>query len=159
MPILTQEDYIYNIEPSRPRNPLIAEIVSLSGEIEKLGTGIKNIYNKCKEEKLKVKFEDKKTAFFVVVYRKNLEGLIENTEKDLENKKITNDTVNDTVKLNKTERKILNIIRMNHNITQSEIAKTLEIAEITVKRNTTKLKEKGLIERVGADKNGYWKIK
>lgn len=150
----TPEDYINKIEPSRPRNPLIAEIVFLSGEIEKWGTGIKNVYKKCQEENLKVKFEDRKTAFFVVIYRKKLENLIENTEKKL-NK---NDTVNDTVKLNKTETKILNVINRNSQITQQEIANELNVSVLTIKRNINKLKEKGLLIRIGADKNGYWKI-
>lgn len=159
----TPEDYIYNIEPSRPRNPLIAEIVFLSGEIEKWGTGIKNIYQKCKEENLKVKFEDRKTAFFVVVYRKDLEGLVENTEKNLENKKISNDTQNDTqndtLNLNKTEKKIFNLIKSDNSITQLEIAEALDISKITVKRNIAKLREKGFIERIGTPRKGYWKIK
>ncbi len=79
----TPEDYIYGDEPSRPRNPLIAQIIYLSGEIEKWGSGIKNVYKKCSEKNLKVKFEDRKTAFFVVIYRKNLSELEEDTKEDL----------------------------------------------------------------------------
>lgn len=148
----TPEDYIFSEEPSRPRNPLIAQIVFLSGEVEKWGTGIRKIYNQCKEENIKVKFEDRKTAFFVVVYRKDLQGLIGNTEKDLEKKKIIDDT------LNKTERKIYNIIKSNNNVTQLEIAETLGISKITVKRNIATLKEKRFIERVDSNKKGCWKV-
>ena len=61
----TPEDYIYKEEPSRPRNPLIAQILYLSGEIEKRGSGIRNVYKTCKKDKIKVKFENRKTAFFV----------------------------------------------------------------------------------------------
>ena len=39
----TPEDYIRKTEPSRPRNPLIAQTIYLSGEIEKWGTGIKKV--------------------------------------------------------------------------------------------------------------------
>lgn len=38
------------------------------------------------------------------------------------------------------------------------IANKLETSEKTVKRNIAKLKEKGIIERIGADKNRYRKI-
>ena len=79
----TPEDYINSIEKSRPVNPLIAYIVYLTGEIEKWGSGIKKIYNECKQESIKVDFKNRKTGFFVTVYRKNMKGLIENTEKDL----------------------------------------------------------------------------
>lgn len=37
-------------------------------------------------------------------------------------------------------------------------AKMMKLTEKSIKRNTSKLKEKGILERVGADKNGYWKI-
>ena len=55
----------------------------LSGDIETWGTGIRKIYNLCKRENIKVEFDDRKLAFYVVIYRKNIQGLIENTEKDL----------------------------------------------------------------------------
>ena len=96
----TPEDYIYRTEPSRPRNPLIAEIVFLSGEIERWGTGLKNVYEQCKEENIKVKFEDRKLAFFAVVYRKDIEELIENTEKDLSKPKNASENVGLNVGLN-----------------------------------------------------------
>lgn len=46
----------------------------------------------------------------------------------------------------------------NPKVTQISIANQLKISEKTVKRNISKLKEKGIVERIGADKNGYWKI-
>ena len=46
----------------------------------------------------------------------------------------------------------------NPKVTQISIANQLKISEKTVKRNIAKLKEKGIIERIGADKNGYWRI-
>ncbi len=69
-----------------------------------------------------------------------------------------NAPVNDPVKLNKTENQSLQIIKNNPNITQKEIADILKLSEKTIKRNTNKLKEKGLLKRIGADKNGYWEI-
>lgn len=46
----------------------------------------------------------------------------------------------------------------NPKVTQISIANQLKISEKTVKRNINKLKEKGIVERIGADKNGYWRI-
>lgn len=43
-------------------------------------------------------------------------------------------------------------------VTQISTANQLKISEKIVKRNISKLKEKGIVERIGADKNGYWKI-
>jgi len=40
-----------------------------------------------------------------------------------------------------------------------DIANLLNVHEKTIKRDIKKLKQKGLLERVGSDKGGYWKIK
>ncbi len=63
--------------------------------------------------------------------------------------KVRNDTVNDTVFL---------LIKQNKNLTTSEISKRLNVSLSTVKRKIKDLKEKGIIERIGSDKVGYWKI-
>ncbi len=54
--------------------------------------------------------------------------------------------------------KILKIIQNKPDITQKEIADKLEITRITANRNINKLKDKGIIKRKGANKNGYWQI-
>ena len=152
----TPEDYIKKTEPSRPRNPLIAQTIYLSGEIEKWGTGIKNVYEKCKEENLKVEFEDRKTAFFVIVYRKDLEGLIENTERDLQGTKQFLEKFPEQFLEN--EKKILDYIRNKPNITQAELSSNLGISTRAVRKNIKNLKDRKIIERVGSDRKGYWKI-
>ena len=40
----------------------------------------------------------------------------------------------------------------------NEIAQKLNLSRRTVSRKITELKNKGIIRRVGADKNGYWEI-
>ncbi len=59
------------------------------------------------------------------------------------------DTVNDTV---------FSLIKRDNHITASEISNQLNISLSTVKRRIKILKQKGLVERVGSDKTGYWKI-
>ena len=63
--------------------------------------------------------------------------------------KTQNDTVNDTV---------FSLIKQNKNITASEISERLNLSLSTVKRKMKDLKEQGMIERIGSDKTGYWKI-
>ena len=76
--------------------------------------------------------------------------------------KSKNNTVNVTKNLElntnikSTQGKILNLIRENQYITQGEIAQELKITIRTVERNISILKEKGLIERIGSCKTGYW---
>ena len=58
-------------------------------------------------------------------------------------------TVNDTVFL---------LISQDEKITSEEISELLQISISTAKRKIKELKEKGMIERVGSDKTGFWKI-
>ncbi len=60
---------------------------------------------------------------------------------------------------NKTEDIIIAIIRDNPNITVNQLMIKTSLSEPGVKKNLKQLKEKGIIERVGSNKTGYWKIK
>lgn len=57
-----------------------------------------------------------------------------------------------------TQEKILKLIKENNAITQTEMAKILKITRDGVAYNIKILKDKGIIERIGATKNGTWKI-
>ena len=61
--------------------------------------------------------------------------------------------------INNTENKILELIKSNKYITQPEIAKILNLSENCIYKNLKILKNKNLISRIGANKNGYWKIR
>ena len=68
--------------------------------------------------------------------------------------KMQNDTVNGTV--NDT---VCDLIKQNNKITAAEISERLHISLSTAKRKIKELKEKGIVERIGSDKTGYWRIK
>lgn len=57
-----------------------------------------------------------------------------------------------------TQEKILKLIKENPNITQVEMAKILDLTRDGVSYNIKKLKNNGIIERIGSTKNGSWKI-
>lgn len=71
---------------------------------------------------------------------------------------LSNVTVNVTVKLTVNQKKILDIVKKNPNISQEAIASELGIARETVNRNMKKLQERNVLKRLGADKNGRWEI-
>lgn len=66
---------------------------------------------------------------------------------------------NTQIKLNKNQLKIINIIKETPSITRKELTKILNITEDGVKYNLNKLRKNNIIERIGSDKSGYWKIK
>jgi ATP-dependent DNA helicase RecG len=60
--------------------------------------------------------------------------------------------------LNTLEMNILDEIRQNNTIVLSDIAVKLGVNIKTIKRYVLKLKQKGLLQRIGPDKGGYWKV-
>lgn len=60
--------------------------------------------------------------------------------------------------LNSTEEQILNLINREKYITQAELSKLLDLSENCIYKNLRTLKSKGIIERIGSNKKGYWKI-
>ena len=64
-----------------------------------------------------------------------------------------------TPNLNITRNRIVEIMRDNPQITISELSKIIGMSNSGIKKNIAKLKEDGVIERVGSDKSGSWKVK
>lgn len=63
--------------------------------------------------------------------------------------KLNIDTVNDTV---------FSLIKQNNKIKSTEISELLKVSLSTTKRKIKELKEQKIIERIGSDKTGHWKI-
>ena len=61
-----------------------------------------------------------------------------------------------TAKLSNNQNKILEEIRKNPFITQSELSELVGITRKAIIQNMKKLQDAGLIERVGSDKSGKW---
>ena len=55
------------------------------------------------------------------------------------------------------EKKILSLVKKNRKISLPELAKQMSMGRSTIVREIEKLKSKGLLEREGPDRGGYWK--
>lgn len=64
-----------------------------------------------------------------------------------------NEPVNDTVYVS-----VFSLIKKDKKITATQMSEHLQVSLSTVKRKIKQLKIKGIIERVGSDKTGYWKV-
>ena len=73
---------------------------------------------------------------------------------------IKNDNVGANVGANVggNERKILEMIAENGNVTAKQMSDAIGISQRQVERLLASLKKKQIIVREGADKNGYWKL-
>jgi len=80
---------------------------------------------------------------------RNREMHVQFTDTPNDTVKPENDTVNDTV---------FSLIKQNNKITATQISESLNISLSTAKRRIKELREQKIIERIGSDKTGYWKI-
>jgi ATP-dependent DNA helicase RecG len=60
--------------------------------------------------------------------------------------------------LTEREKRIVELIFENKDVTTKKIAEELKVTEKTIKRDISDLKDKLIIERVGGKNGGYWKI-
>ena len=63
------------------------------------------------------------------------------------------------IDLTKIEKQILELLRCEERHTKGELAEKIGKSIATVQRAIGSLTEKGLIERIGSNKVGYWVVK
>ena len=132
---------------SERRNELIAEMFHLVHYVEKWGRGISLILSK-----------EPKTGFkevgshFVVVFKRKGTPQVELTElKDKKTKGLVDGLVESQIK-------IIELISNNPRISKREISEKIGISTTAIDKHIQKLKEKGMLKRIGHDKGGHWEI-
>ena len=142
---------------SEPFNPNIAHVYYLAGFIESWGRGIEKICQACREDNVPLPEYDI-TGNSVMIKFIAPEDRVVHGPTGIVNGTV-NGTVNRTVNFTEKERQILELLSEDPAYTYQDIADRLNIGRKAVFGRIKKLKEKGLLERVGSDKSGYWKIK
>jgi len=150
---LNPEDFIKGEGHSILRNPLIAETMFRSEDIEKWASGIKRIYDECEANQVKVEFDRVKTGFVVVFYRPKWEEGDGLGKGGRESKGRGSEKSSE-----KSSEKILCLLRKNGNISAQELAGLIDISSRAVEKHLAKLKKLNKIKRVGPDKGGYWEV-
>ncbi|GKX60749.1 Fic family protein [Leminorella grimontii] len=57
-----------------------------------------------------------------------------------------------------TAKRVLAIVAENPNVTIAQLAEALSVSARTIERSLKALQERGCLRRVGATKNGYWRV-
>lgn len=122
------------------RNPLINTVLYLNKTIESFGTGFSRVFALCNKADIKYNYGNNDFGFVFEFIRTQ------------------NVPINVPIKLSDTETFVYNIIRNKFGIKKAQIAVELGKTEMTVQRAIKRLTELGLIERVGSNKSGYWKV-
>ncbi len=139
----------FNGGKSDPRNPILHQIFSYLGYGERAGSGLFNIKATWKEKNWKEPIIEEtlnpNRTTLILSMEKKLQGTNKFLEKFPE-------------KFLENEQKILDIIKEKPNITQIELSNILKITPRAIRKIMKKLKENKIIERIGSDRKGYWKI-
>ena len=135
---ITVED-LSRPHPSRPHNKLIADVFYKAGFIESWGRGTQRIIDNCLAEGLSAPVYEHKMGFLYLTF--------------------FHERINERInELSDMEREVYQILREEPTIRQIDLANRLDLTEQYIRKLIKKLKEHGWIERIGARKNGYWKI-
>ena len=133
---------------SKPRCPELMRILRDLEYVEQSGFGINKIIEVYGKEVFKI------TDNFITVslpFDKDvMNSIVTTTETTTET---TTKTTTETIK------KLLEIIKVNPNITAKELCVMLGLTIDGVRYHLNKLKKQGKILRVGSNKSGYWQIK
>ena len=133
-------DRLKEKHPSIPKNRLIADIFFKAGYIESWGRGIHKIVTEFRNAKLPEPIFENYAGGVQVTLLKDL-------DRDLNKDFLSTNQIS-----------ILKEIQKNNKITQHELAETIGINEKNIRNNIKKIKEMGLLVRIGNTRNGYWKV-
>jgi len=151
---LTIEDLKTDSYSAYARNKLITEAFYLTGDIEKYGSGFLRIRNAMSlYPTMKMDFKEIGDGFMVTVSYTEQKTTTNGTEKGT-----GKGTEKGTEKISINQQKIIKSILENPNITSEELSVIIGIRADKIRVNLSKLKSKGLLERIGPDKGGYWKV-
>ncbi len=148
-----------NEVPSKRRNPILADVFTQFGYMEKRGSGLRKICNETAKlpgfsNEKKPTFRSQYESFFTEILNNNYS--IANEENDV----VDNTTGKTTVKTKNTNEdiNILNDIQANPDITAAKLAEKYSISHRQAQRLLADLQKENKIIRIGSRKNGYWKI-
>lgn len=60
--------------------------------------------------------------------------------------------------LSVNQNKVLNELKKDYNVTVDKMVNSLSLGQTTINNAIKELKKQGYVERVGSNKNGYWKV-
>ncbi len=139
---VSQDEFLEGF--SNPRNPELMRVFRDLRFVEQLGTGIQRV----------LKSYDKSIFNFFPNHIRVSIPFNENQFKQ-ETSKLKYESC---IFLNQLQKSIVKLIMDKPNITQEELARLLDVNKRTIIRNFKVLIDNKYIERIGANKNGYWKI-
>ena len=137
---------------SKPVNKRLFEIFKTCGFVEESGHGVPTVTKAYGDESYI--FDGK---FIKVVIPFDRSGFT-NTTQEIDNTTQKTTQGHESTTQKTTQERLIELLKANPNLSRSDLATLLKLSEDGVKYQIKKLKDKGIIKRVGPDKGGYWEV-
>lgn len=159
---------------SRPNNPNLVSALRSLGIIDGWGNGIGTMRMECIEAGLAEPIFELRDDETMVCFQMDEDSVMRTT---LSGTDLTSSgsivraaasdvrtgardaALQQNVGLTLNDEKVLSMIDIDGRLTAQRIAKNLGISESTVRRSFRRLRDLGIIDRVGSDKSGFWRVR
>jgi len=164
-----------HVHPSIPINPTMAQVFYKAGFIENWGRGTIKIRELCEKQGLPTpEFSLDCASLVVTFFKSTQESTQETAQKTVDKTALKTaqknihvpENVSEDAPVNVPENmshcrglEIIGLIQKNTQISMREMSIKLNVNIKTVKRDLQKLKQAGLLERIGPDKGGHWEVR
>lgn len=139
---------------SVPYNPNIAHVFYLAGFIESWGRGIEKICAACKNANVPVPEYTVNPGDIMIKFIAPEELVVRSVRP-----KVTEKVIEKVIEnLDDKSLKILKLLVEDPGYTAVILSEKLSLSRKTISERIKKLRENKIIERVGSDRKGYWKI-
>ena len=156
------QDRDLNEVPSKRRNPILADVFTQFGYMEKRGSGLRKIRNETAKlpgfsTEKQPTFRSQYESFFTEILNNNYSGEVQNGHHD--------GSVNVAEELSERQKLMIEAIQnVAQNVAQKHKANTQYLADKlgvnrkTIQRELADLVEKHIVQWVGSDKLGHWEV-
>ena len=136
------------------RNFIIADLFHRMGKVERMGGGIGRMRDLMKEAGLKGPVFEPDIFFRTIFYRHPEYSLKPAMDLSFERRVVEKGVE----KLSPNQRKIFETITKDPSVSAQTLSEIVGISHRKIQTNIAKLKDRGLLQRVGPNKGGHWKI-
>jgi len=148
---------IATFEPFQ-KNPPISKVFREIGLADELGSGMRNTYKYTKMYSGGEPQFVEGDVFRITIPLSEVATATVGPEFITPNNGAINGVINGAIKLTETEQKLLQFLKENPHATKPIMVSTVGVGAGTIERAIKKLKKANLLERVGPNKTGYWKV-
>lgn len=136
---------------SAPYNPNLAHVFYLAGFIESWGRGIEKICSACKNDGVPLPQYTINPGDIMIQFTAGADRIVGTVTQRVTDKVTDN--------LDDKSLQILKLLAEDPGYTSVVLSKKLSLSRKTISERIKKLRDNNIIERIGSDRKGYWKIK